>query len=117
MRVTPTHVLSLATVGLLAFAAYYVARRGVGGAAAAATEALVDAGTGAVIGIGKSIGIPETNRDACAQAIYEGRTWDASFACPAGTFIKSLFTGAPPVDQTILDPRDAMAKRGLGVYR
>ena len=57
----------------------------------AAGGALVDAGAGAVIGIGEAIGIPQTSMTECERAIAEGRTWDASFACPAGTFIKSLF--------------------------
>lgn len=53
--------------------------------------AVIEAAAGGVIGIGQAVGIPETNMTECEKAIAEGRTWDASFACPAGTFIKSLF--------------------------
>lgn len=47
--------------------------------------------TGVVTSIGEEVGIPKTNMTECEKAIAEGRTWDASFACPAGTFIGSLF--------------------------
>jgi hypothetical protein len=57
----------------------------------AAVSTIVGAGTGVVLGVGEAVGIPRTNMTECERAIAEGRTWDASFACPAGTFIKSLF--------------------------
>jgi hypothetical protein len=47
--------------------------------------------SGVVLGIGDAVGIPRTNMTACQQAIADGRTWDASFACPAGTFLSTLF--------------------------
>lgn len=56
----------------------------------AAATAVVDTATGAVIGVGKAVGIPETNMTECERALAEGRTWDASFVCPAGTFIKHI---------------------------
>ena len=40
---------------------------------------------------GEILGIPRTNETECQKAIREGRTWDASFACPAGTWLGSLF--------------------------
>jgi hypothetical protein len=46
---------------------------------------------GAAESIGDVFGIPRTDETECEAAIREGRTWDASFACPAGTFLKSLF--------------------------
>ena len=46
---------------------------------------------GTVTGIGQIMGVPETNLTECQRAIAEGRRWDASFACPASTFIKSIF--------------------------
>lgn len=52
---------------------------------------VIDAGTGAVVGIGKAVGIPATSETECQKAKREGRTWDASFACPAGEFITYLF--------------------------
>lgn len=47
--------------------------------------------SGVAYGVGDRIGLERTNETECERAIREGRTWDASFACPAGTFIKSLF--------------------------
>lgn len=56
-----------------------------------AVEAVGNVGAGVVIGVGDVVGIPRTNETECEKALREGRTWDASFACPAGTFIKSFF--------------------------
>ena len=50
--------------------------------------------TGVVTGIGERVGIPSTSASECDRAIAEGRYWDASFHCPAGTFIKGLFATA-----------------------
>lgn len=44
-----------------------------------------------VIAGGEVVGIPRTNQTECEKAKAEGRTWDASFACPAGDFLKYLF--------------------------
>ncbi len=84
-------VALVALVGLGA----YVWRKGAVGAGAAAGKAVGDLAGGAVVGLGKTVGIPETNQDACAKAMAEGRVADASFACPAGTFIKWVATGMP----------------------
>jgi len=84
-------VALVALVGLGA----YVWRKGAVGAGAAAGKAVGDLAGGAVVGLGKTVGIPETNQDACAKAMAEGRVTDASFACPAGTFIKWVATGMP----------------------
>lgn len=70
----------------------YVKTKGVVQTGAAIGGAAVDAGVGVILGIGDKVGVPRTNEDECAKAIREGRTWDASFACPAGTWIKSLFS-------------------------
>ena len=45
---------------------------------------------GASMSIGDAMGIPRTNMTECEKAIAEGRTWDASFACPAGDFLSSI---------------------------
>lgn len=85
---------------LLLFLAYRkasAALSGKGVAEAAATiaqsavEVVDEAASGAVVGIGKAIGVPPTDETECARARREGRTWDASFACPAGTFLGYLF--------------------------
>ena len=46
---------------------------------------------GTVVGVGQIFGIPATNLTKCERAKAEGRTWDASFDCPAGDFIKYLW--------------------------
>lgn len=56
----------------------------------AAGGAVVDTATGVVYGVGDAVGVPRTNMTECERAIAEGRTWDASFVCPAGTFIKHV---------------------------
>lgn len=99
----PGGVQKLAMLGAAAFLTYFVyalATKGFKGVASAAAEGVVRAATdtaaGVVIGAGKAIGIPETNEQQCYDAVATGRTWDASFACPAGTFIKSIFGVKPP---------------------
>jgi len=74
----------------------YASTRGAGSTGQAIGGAAVDfvdgVLTGTVTGIGEVIGVPVTNETECERARREGRTWDASFACPAGTFIKHLFS-------------------------
>ncbi len=85
--------------GAIAAALLYVYVRGAGqvgndiGSAAVNTAVdLVDGVvTGGVVAIGEKVGIPKTNKTECECAIAEGRTWDASFACPASDFIKYLW--------------------------
>lgn len=64
-----------------------VGRQLAGGAVDLATGVL----SGTVEGIGGAVGIPKTEPTACERAKAEGRTWDASFDCPAGDFLKYLF--------------------------
>lgn len=90
----------LLLLGAVAYGVYYVATKGVKAAAAAATGVVTDAAAGVVIGAGKAVGIPETDETECAKALREGRMWDASFACPAGTFIKGL-VGMSGIDREI----------------
>lgn len=55
------------------------------------TKKVIEVGAGvlegAVEGIGETVGVPPTNMTACELAKKEGRTWDASFECPAGDFL------------------------------
>lgn len=121
MKITPTHIAALAGLSAAAFATYYLSKHGVSGLAKKAGEAAVntasDAAAGLVIGIGKGFGIPETNLTECQKAFYEGRTWDASFACPAMDFIKGTFgtRPTPPIDYTVLDANDARLKAAQGL--
>ena len=68
------------------------ASRGIAqGAAEAVGGVVVGAATGAVVGVAKSVGIPETDAQRCEAAIAAGNYWDASFYCPAGTFLQSAW--------------------------
>lgn len=90
----PLHLAALAAV---AGALLYVMRTGANAGqlgadlAGAGVDLVAGAFVGGVEAVGEQVGIPRTNMTECERAIAEGRTWDASFACPAGTFIKSLF--------------------------
>lgn len=53
-----------------------------------AVNAVDGAAAGVARGIGDMIGLPDTDAGKCALAKAEGRTWDASFYCPAGDFIR-----------------------------
>lgn len=83
--------------GLLAVAVLLVVKKNTQGGVAvavgtAAGQAVVDAGAGVVLGLGDSLGLPRTNLTACEQAKADGRTWDASFACPTGDFLSYLWS-------------------------
>jgi hypothetical protein len=56
----------------------------------AAGQAAADAASGAIIGIGSGLGIPAADATQCQADLAAGKTWDASFSCPAGTFLKSF---------------------------
>jgi len=43
--------------------------------------------------------IPDTDLDECRAAIRDGRLIDASFACPAGTFLRELVHSSGPGDE------------------
>lgn len=57
--------------------------------AAGAIRAAEGVAVGTVKGIGSAVGIPDTNKTACQADVAAGRWWDASFSCPAGTFINT----------------------------
>lgn len=68
------------------------AARDIGQAASGAVIGAVDGVlSGTITGLGESFGIPLTNQTECERAKAEGRTWDASFACPAGDFLSYLW--------------------------
>lgn len=64
------------------------AGRDIGGAVVDLTDGVI---SGVVVGAGELVGIPATNMTECQRAKAEGRTWDASFACPAADFIEYVF--------------------------
>lgn len=105
-------------LGVVVLGAAYWGLKKIGGAAGAAFDAAGAAVSDAartvdqyaaapVVAIGESVGIPQTNISACTAAIAEGRTFDASFACDAGTFLKYLTAPKPSLESL---PRSAYWK-------
>lgn len=82
--------------GVVVIGGIWLLTRGVKGMSKDIAKGGVDLITGTVsgvtVGIGEAVGIPETNMTECEKAQKEGRTWDASFACPVGTFVKGIFS-------------------------
>lgn len=95
IEVTPVWFLAAAGVGVAAL--WVWSRGGLRGAGESLGAAVVDTAggiaTGIVTGIGETVGIPKTSMTACQKAIADGRTWDASFACPAPDFIRYVLKG------------------------
>lgn len=93
MKVSPVYLIAGAAVaGALAWVAY----KGAKGAGAALVAGAVDLADG-IVGetvqtAGEVIGIPRTDTTKCQQDIAAGRTWDASFSCPAATFLKYVWS-------------------------
>lgn len=71
-----------------------------GAIAQQSSKAIVSAAGGAVTGtvttIGQQVGIPETNMTKCQMDLMAGKTWDASFDCPAADFLRYLANGTIP---------------------
>lgn len=96
MKLSTDAVLVAGAIGVGALAVWWLSRKGnaqtVGETVGeAAVASIVGAGTGVVLGAGEAVGIPRTDLNECERAKAEGRTWDASFACPAGNFLKYVF--------------------------
>lgn len=96
-------------------AALYFLFRGAKNTAKDTVNTAGNLAAGVVVGLGNQVGIPDTDKNECAKALAEGRYWDASFACPAGTFIKGVFgssdaKGKVPARATA----NAVAKLGNG---
>jgi len=80
-------------------AVLYVKKNGVQGVtynlAGAAVDAVNGVISGTVVGVGKVVGIPETNVSQCDKDRRAGSKWDASFSCDAATFMKWIANGSP----------------------
>ena len=59
---------------------------------AAVVDAVDGVISGGVIAIGEKVGLQATNTSQCEQDKAAGRTWDASFSCPAKDFINYVFS-------------------------
>lgn len=82
-----TPVTLIAGAVMLALA--YIWLRGMKGVASDVSQFVVSTAEGVVIGVGKTVGIPETDAERCQRHVEAGEWWNASFYCPAGTFLKS----------------------------
>ncbi len=82
----------LGGLGLLIVGAVAANAKEVGATVGTAAVDLVDGVvTGTVTSAAATVGIPKTNQTECEKAKAEGRTWDASFACPAKDFLQYLW--------------------------
>ena len=96
MKISTDALLIAGGIGVAVLAVAWLSRKGNAQAVGetvgeAAVSTIVGAGTGVVLGVGEAVGVPRTNMTECERAKAEGRTWDASFACPAGDFLKYVF--------------------------
>lgn len=105
MPTIDNNVLILGGVGLATLAAVYLygkTKTNSGGffqtVGTGAGSAVVDLADGVISGgaiaIGDKLGVPRTNKTECELALERGGLagkWEASFKCPAGTFIGSFF--------------------------
>lgn len=89
-----------ACIALGALVVFVIAKGGLSKAAAAVGTAAVGAADGAaggvVQGIGATIGVPMTDEQKCQAAMASGNYTDASFYCPAPTFLKFVASGGVP---------------------
>lgn len=90
---TDTKIMIGVGLGLVA-AVLVVWQRGAGQTAqdlgGAAVSAVDGAVGGVLMGVANVIGVPVTNKTQCQLDMEAGKTWDASFSCPAGTWLKYL---------------------------
>lgn len=54
-------------------------------------KGVIGLGEGAVLGAGDILGVTRTEMTQCEADLAAGRKWDASFSCPASTFLKHVF--------------------------
>lgn len=86
------YVIAGAAVAVLLVILATKGAKGTGQAIGRGAVDLVDGAlSGSVTGLGGLLGIPETNLTQCERDKAEGRTWAASFSCPAGDFINYLW--------------------------
>lgn len=95
MKATAEQQMALGLVVIGAGLVWWLTRPGVAGKlASGAVGAAGDAAVGTVKGVGQLFGIPDTNQTQCQQDIAAGRWWDASFSCPAGTYLSGAYNAS-----------------------
>ncbi len=77
--------------------AYSFYKNGIAGTVATVTAGAIkgtaSAAAGVVVGVGKAVGIPQTNHDQCAIDMANGDNWGASLSCDMSTFLKWQSSG------------------------
>lgn len=89
MRANTETIYIAAGIGVALVVYWLVSRDNAKKAGAGLVNAAGNIAAGAVEESASWFGIPKTDDTECQLALAQGRRWDASFACPAGTFIKS----------------------------
>lgn len=108
---------AIAGIGVVVYMARKVQLPTAGGVASDFARGAVDAANGAfegaVKGLGGVFGIPDTSMTQCERDIAAGRTWDASFSCPAKDFVGSFFpsTGLNAAEQADARQIDRILER------
>lgn len=88
---TDTKLIAMAAVAGLGLI-WWATRPGMAEKGAAAVVGAVgNAAVGTVKGLGSLVGIPDTNMTQCQRDLAAGDYWNASFSCPAGTFLGSAY--------------------------
>lgn len=103
-----TDIIAVSIAGVVLLAAGWYAKKKLTGVAAGAVAEIknqwdtaqqagsaVAGGTGHIIG--DLIGVPRTNMSECERALIEGRSLDASFACPAMDYLRWMADGTMPM--------------------
>jgi hypothetical protein len=97
VRIPPV-VLIGAGLGLLGLVVYRSSGGAAGLARAATSQAInvaSEVGAEGVLSIGDAIGLSRTDRDECARLLEARQWWDASFKCPAGTWLSAIRQASP----------------------
>jgi hypothetical protein len=85
----------LAGLGVLGAVGLWLYVKGPKAAASAVVSAADQLAAGTIEGVGSVLGIPSTDEDKCAHAMADGSLKDASFYCPAPTFLRWVMSGRP----------------------
>lgn len=114
MKLTQDAKLLAAVLLVGAAGLWWITRKGVAQSlATSAVQAAEGAAVGTVVGIGKAVGIPETSKTQCQKDLAAGKWWDASFSCPASTFIGAgagaVFGSTALTDAQAADARNTFA--------
>lgn len=89
MKLTQKQLL-VGSVLLGAGALWIVSRGGLRGAASSAVGAAGSVAAGTVEGVASLFGVPQTDMAKCQRDLAAGNYLEASFSCPAGTYIPKM---------------------------